>query len=138
MIKRLRVTVDGTSFDVTVELPEDSLQAGSPAPVPISAPPPATPAAPAAEKPEPSLPAPAAPGPAAPGGHGAVPSPMSGRVTAVAVQLGQEVKEGTHLVTLEAMKMNTFVFAPKDGKVTALNAGVGAVVDEGQTLVTIE
>jgi len=53
------------------------------------------------------------------------------------VKVGQEVTEGTHLVTLEAMKMNTFVFAPKSGKVTAVNAEVGAVVDEGQTLVTI-
>jgi len=53
------------------------------------------------------------------------------------VKVGQEVTEGTHLITLEAMKMNTFVFAPKNGKVIALNAEVGAVVEEGQTLVTI-
>jgi len=33
------------------------------------------------------------------------------------VKVGQEVKEGDHLLTLEAMKMNTFVFAPKAGKV---------------------
>jgi len=66
-----------------------------------------------------------------------VPSPLSGRVTAVVVKVGQEVTEGSHLVTLEAMKMNTFVFAPKSGNVTTINAEVGAVVDEGQTLVTI-
>jgi biotin carboxyl carrier protein len=66
-----------------------------------------------------------------------VPSPLSGRVIAVVVKVGQEVTEGTHLITLEAMKMNTFVFAPKNGKVIALNAEVGAVVEEGQTLVTI-
>ena len=62
---------------------------------------------------------------------------MSGRVTAVVVQVGQEVKEGDHLITLEAMKMNTFVFAPKNGKVTAVRTEVGGVVEEGQALVTI-
>jgi biotin carboxyl carrier protein len=63
---------------------------------------------------------------------------MSGRVTEVVVKVGQEVTEGSHLLTLEAMKMNTFVFAPKSGKITALNAEVGAAVVEGQTLATIE
>ena len=62
---------------------------------------------------------------------------MSGRVTAVVVQAGQEVKEGDHLVTLEAMKMNTFVFAPRSGKVMSVNTEVGAVVEEGKSLVTI-
>ncbi len=85
----------------------------------------------------PAAPAPAAPRPAAASGAGDVPSPLSGRVTAVVVQAGQEVKEGDHLVTLEAMKMNTFVFAPKTGKVVAIRTEVGAVVEEGQSLVTI-
>lgn len=62
---------------------------------------------------------------------------MTGRVTGVVVQLGQEVKEGDHLVTIEAMKMNTFVFAPRSGKVIAIKTEVGAVVEEGQALVTI-
>jgi biotin carboxyl carrier protein len=55
----------------------------------------------------------------------------------VIVSVGQEVKEGDHLLTLEAMKMNTFVFAPKSGKVTAVTATVGATVEEGQTLAKI-
>ena len=53
------------------------------------------------------------------------------------VAAGQEVKEGDHLVTLEAMKMNTFVFAPKSGKVAALLTEVGAAVEEGQILARI-
>lgn len=53
------------------------------------------------------------------------------------VQVGQEVKEGDHLVTLEAMKMNTFVFAPITGKVTAIKTEPSAVVEEGQVLITI-
>ena len=42
-------------------------------------------------------------------------SPLAGRVTAIVAQVGQTVKENDHLLgILEAMKMNTFVFAPKD------------------------
>jgi biotin carboxyl carrier protein len=66
-----------------------------------------------------------------------VPSPLAGRVTAVIVTVGQEVKEGDHLITLEAMKMNTFVFAPKSGKIAEVKAAVGDTVEEGQALVTI-
>jgi biotin carboxyl carrier protein len=73
-------------------------------------------------------------GPAAPGD---VPSPLAGRVTAVVVAVGQEVKEGDHLLTLEAMKMNTFVFAPRSGKIAEIKTAVGAAVEEGQALVRI-
>ncbi|MGA2248460.1 MAG: biotin/lipoyl-containing protein [Verrucomicrobiota bacterium] len=138
MIKRLRVTVDGSTYDVTVEVPEETTPTDAPTPA-ISAPPlppsaaaaglAASPPAPAAQK--------AAPTPPAPSEPGDVPCPLSGRVTAVLVQPGQEVKEGDHLVTLEAMKMNTFVFAPRSGKVTAVRTEVGAVVEENQVLVTI-
>ena len=76
-------------------------------------------------------------GRAATGAPGDVPSPLAGRVTAVIVQPGQQVNEGDHLVTLEAMKMNTFVFAPRAGKVTAVKVEVGSAVEEGHTLVTI-
>ena len=54
------------------------------------------------------------------------------------VTAGQQVKEGDHLLTLEAMKMNTFVFAPRAGKVAEVKVAVGAAVEEGQSLVRIE
>ena len=138
MIKRLRVTVDGNSYDVTVEVPDEiSSPATAAAP---SAPAVAAPALPpAATAPVVAAPAPT-PAPAAssgPAGPGDVPSPLAGRVTAVIVTVGQEVKEGDHLVTLEAMKMNTFVFAPKSGKVAEVKTSVGATVEEGQALVRI-
>ncbi|HMP82577.1 MAG TPA: acetyl-CoA carboxylase biotin carboxyl carrier protein subunit, partial [Verrucomicrobiota bacterium] len=48
MIKRLRVTVDGNSYDVTVELPDETSAApGVIAPPPPPAPAPSAPAAPA-------------------------------------------------------------------------------------------
>ena len=134
MIKRLRVTVDGNSYDVTVELPEETISpatAAAPA-----APAVAAPAPPPATAPAPT-PAPAAASPSGPAGPGDVPSPLAGRVTAIVVTVGQEVKEGDHLVTLEAMKMNTFVFAPKSGKVAEIQTAVGSAVEEGQSLVRI-
>jgi len=132
MIKRLRVTVDGSSYDVTVEVADEAptQPAAAPAPV-ISAPQPPPQAAAPAPAPSP------APKPAAPSGPGDVPSPLAGRVAAIIVQAGQEVKEGEHLLTLEAMKMNTFVFAPRAGKVAAIQTEVGAAVEEGQVLITI-
>lgn len=136
MIKRLRVTVDGNSYDVTVELPDETAPApGVITPPPLAAPAPT--AAPATVAPAPT-PAPvAAPAASSPAGAGDVPSPLAGRVTAVVVTAGQAVKEGDHLLTLEAMKMNTFVFAPKSGKVTEVKTAVGATVEEGQALVRI-
>jgi biotin carboxyl carrier protein len=129
MIRKLRVTVDGKPYDVSVEIPDDA--------APMPAPKPAV-AAPVAATPTPP-PAPvSAPTAAAAAGPGDVASPLSGRVTAIIVQVGQAVKEGDHLITLEAMKMNTFVFAPRAGKVTEIKVAVGAAVDEGQALARLE
>ena len=134
MIKRLRVTVDGHSYDVTVEVPDETNSPVAPA-TPIAAPSPPPAAAPTA----PAPPSPVAPAPSSgSSGPGEVPSPLSGRVTAVMVTVGQEVKEGDHLVTLEAMKMNTFVFAPKSGKVAEIKTTVGSAVEEGQSLARID
>src|SRR5438067_6810315 len=115
MIKKLRVTVDGNTYEVTVELPDDAaapavglgpLTAPS---APASPPPPAIAVVRPAAPPTSIPPVIASPAPLA----GDVPSPLAGRVTAVVVTVGQTVKEGDHLITLEAMKMNTFVFAPR-------------------------
>jgi glutaconyl-CoA/methylmalonyl-CoA decarboxylase subunit gamma len=134
MIKRLRVTVDGNTYDVTVETADDQ---GAPAAAPpASMPSPAPRPAPAS----PVAPPPAAPVPSAPAGTagpGDVPSPLAGRVTAVIVAAGQVVNQGDHLLTLEAMKMNTFVFAPKAGKVTEIKTAVGDAVEEHQILMRI-
>jgi biotin carboxyl carrier protein len=139
MIKKLRVTVDGKAYDVTVELPDES---GAPvaATVPAAPAPAAAPAAPVSAPPPPP-PAVASPAPAVSAkasGPGVVLSPLAGRVTAIVVEPGQQVKENDHLLTLEAMKMNTFVFAPKAGKVAEITTTVGAAVEEGQALARIE
>jgi biotin carboxyl carrier protein len=137
MIKKLRVTVDGKPYDVTVEVPEESdgTAAAAAAALP-SAPAPFTPPPVAQPAPAPSAPV-AVPAPAAGSGPGDVPSPLAGRVIEIVVKPGQEVKQNDHLVTLEAMKMNTFVFAPKSGKVAEINVAVGDAVGEGQVLAKI-
>jgi biotin carboxyl carrier protein len=131
MIRKLRVTVDGKPYDVSVEMDEDpSLQAAAPAQGPASV------SVAAASIAAPAASSPAA-APAAAAGPGDIPSPLAGRVTAINVQAGQEVKEGDHLLTLEAMKMNTFVMAPRPGKVAEVKVAVGSAVEEGQALVAM-
>ncbi|WP_316858520.1 acetyl-CoA carboxylase biotin carboxyl carrier protein subunit [uncultured Cohaesibacter sp.] len=131
-MKRLRITVQGISYDVTVE--DEDVDTAAPAPA-AAAP---APAAPAPVAPAPVAAAPvAAPAPAAPAGDGAVPSPLAGTVVSVDVSVGQKVSTGDTLVVLEAMKMNTNISAPSDGTVTAVNVNPGATVTEGQVLVTL-
>jgi biotin carboxyl carrier protein len=140
MIKRLRVTVDGKTYDVIVEMADEAsgiAQAAPDAPTvppPLPVPPPISAPATAAAPPQPQPQASVVAGPAA---AGDVPSPLAGRVTAVVVAAGQNVKEGDHLLTLEAMKMNTFVFAPKSGKVAEVKIAVGDAVEENQVLMRI-
>lgn len=126
MIKKLRVTVDGKSYDVTVEVPEETRA-------------PAVPAAPVVSQPANPAPAPASAAPAPRGsvGPGDVPCPLGGRVVAIDAQPGQEVKEGDRLLTVETMKMNTFICAPKAGKVAEILVAIGDAVDEGCILARI-
>lgn len=131
-MKRLRITVEGTAYDVTVEELDDGGLA-APAPVaPVAAPRPAAPRPAAAA----AAPAPAAVAAAA-AGPGAIPSPLAGTVVSVDVAVGQTVKAGEALLVLEAMKMNTTIGAPQDGTVTALAVTPGTTVTEGQVLVTL-
>ena len=66
--------------------------------------------------------------------HAPFAAPMSGTVVAVHVQPGSEVKVGSAVITMEAMKMEHTLRAPADGTVTALLAAVGEQVSEGTLL----
>ncbi|MBB4266963.1 biotin/lipoyl-containing protein [Roseospira visakhapatnamensis] len=134
-MKTLRITVDGTAYDVTVEVLDD----GGAAPTRPAAP--ATPAAPAAPRPVAApaaapAPAPAA-APAAAAGSGDVVSPLAGTVVSVDVKVGDAVAAGQQLVVLEAMKMNTPIQAPRAGTVSAVSAQAGESVAEGQVLLSL-
>ena len=110
-MKKYRVNVNGTVFEVEIEE-----MTGAPA-APAAAPAPAAPAAPAVgEK---------------------ITAPMPGTILAVNVANGSAVKKGDVLMILEAMKMENEIMAPCDGTVTSVSVTKGAAVESGTLLCTI-
>lgn len=65
-------------------------------------------------------------------------SPMQGTIVKVAVEEGQEVKEGDLIVVLEAMKMEQPLNAHRSGTVKGLSAEVGASVTSGAPICEIK
>src|SRR5690606_21283316 len=66
-----------------------------------------------------------------------VPAPMPGLVVAVSVAEGERVSRGERLLSIEAMKMETGVFAERDGVVQEVLVGAGAQVDTKQLLMVV-
>lgn len=126
-MKNYRITVNGTSYDVSVEE-----LAGGVAPVaaPVAAAPVAAPAPAAA-----LAPAPAAKSVGA--GSIKVASPMPGKILDVKANVGDAVKKGQVILILEAMKMENEVVAPEDGTVASIDVASGATVEAGDTLATL-
>ena len=120
-MKNLRITVNGTAYDVQVEELDGSAAPVAAAPAP-------------AQKPAPAK-KPAAPAGAA--GSIVVKAPMPGTVVNIVVTAGQAVKAGDDLVFIEAMKMETPVKAPQDGTVATSDVAKGEAVDSGKVLVTM-
>ena len=75
--------------------------------------------------------------PAGPKGAGFVKSPLPGTILEVHVTVGDTVKSGDKLITLEAMKMENIINSDKSGRVVSINAIKGAPVMEGDILVEI-
>jgi 3-methylcrotonyl-CoA carboxylase alpha subunit len=71
-------------------------------------------------------------------GSGDLTAPMPGQVTAVLVQIGDQVERGQTLLVMEAMKMEMRVAAPTAGTVKRLLVEPGAVVERGQLLAEVE
>ncbi|WP_426498916.1 acetyl/propionyl/methylcrotonyl-CoA carboxylase subunit alpha [Streptomyces sp. D54] len=65
-------------------------------------------------------------------------SPMQGTIVKIAVEEGQEVKEGDLVVVLEAMKMEQPLNAHRSGTVKSLTAEVGASVSSGALICEIK
>ena len=121
-MKNLRITVNGTAYDVQVEEMGENAAPAAAAPAPVAA------SAPAPKK---------AAAPAGAVGNISVKAPMPGTVVNVVVTAGQAVKAGDDLVFIEAMKMETPVKAPKDGTVATIEVSKGEAVDSGKVLVTM-
>jgi pyruvate carboxylase len=64
-------------------------------------------------------------------------SPMPGLVVTVAVKVGDAVTAGQKLLSLEAMKMETTIYAERDGKVAELLVKPGIPVETNDLLVKL-
>lgn len=129
-MKTFNVTVNGKSYEVQVE----EVKSNKPASKAPSAPKAAATTAPA-------LAPVAAPTPqAAPtvaAGANTVNAPMPGKVIAVAVTVGQTVKKGDLLLTLEAMKMENEIFAQADAVVSEVLVEAGQTVPAGGPMIVL-
>jgi pyruvate carboxylase len=65
-------------------------------------------------------------------------SPMPGLVVTVAVKVGEVVAAGQKLMSLEAMKMETTIYAERDGKVAELLVQPGTPVEANDLLLKLE
>lgn len=124
-MKKYNVTVNGTAYEITLEVVDAADVKAAPAPV--AAPAPAAAPAPVAA----SAPV------AAPAGGETVNSPMPGTILSVNVQNGAAVKKGDVLMILEAMKMENEIMSPCDGTVASVNVNAGQSVETGAVLCVI-
>lgn len=121
------VTVNGKKYVVETEKPA--------APAPKPAAPKAAPA-PAPEAPK-AAPAPAPKPAAAPAAGVQVKSPLPGSVIKVNVSVGQAVKKGDTLLTLESMKMENPILAEQDGTVAQVAVAAGQTVMQDDLLIVL-
>jgi pyruvate carboxylase len=66
-----------------------------------------------------------------------VPAPMQGTVVTVSVKTGQKVYRGDPLISLEAMKMETFITADKEAYVGEIMVSTGTMVEAKDLLIVL-
>ncbi len=122
-MKKLRITIQGISYDVEVEvLADDDDTSGyghaatnlySPTPtVPSSAP--------------------------MPGGPKTLTAPLPGVIKEVKVKVGESVKTNAPVIIMEAMKMETVISSTLDGVIKEIKVKPAQSVQQGEILVTFE
>ena len=113
-MKKYRVNVNGTVYEVDVEDISGAAPVAAPAAAPVAAP------------------------VSAPAGGEQVTSPMPGNILAVNVAAGDTVRKGQVLMILEAMKMENEIMCPRDGVVSSVQAAKGASVESGTLLCVLQ
>jgi biotin carboxyl carrier protein len=132
-MKKMRVTVEGKTYDVTVEILEDDERIGSPAlePPPVHHAPPA----PSAGRPAPR-PAPGG-GVVKKGDHDTLAAPLAGTVLKVFVHEGAVLEDKAPVVLMDAMKMETYIYAPRAGVVDKVYVSPTQTVQAGDSLIRL-
>jgi biotin carboxyl carrier protein len=75
--------------------------------------------------------------PAGPKGSGFIKSPLPGTIIDIYVKVGDVVRTGDKLLTLEAMKMENIINSDKSGKVISINFKKSDPVMEGDILIEV-
>lgn len=65
-------------------------------------------------------------------------APLAGKIVQINISVGDQVQDEDEVLVMEAMKMETPVFAPCDGTVKEINIKEGDAVEEDQLLSVIE
>jgi biotin carboxyl carrier protein len=125
-MKRLRISVEGKVYEVTVQVLEDDEAIGSSATHLLS--PPAVSRAAAGASPGAASRVPATQ-------PNAILAPIAGTVQKVFVEPGSAVEPQAPVVLLDAMKMDTYIYAPRAMTVTEVNVRPGDAVQVGDSLV---
>lgn len=118
-MKKYKVNVNGTNYEIGIELMSEQEAAASKQAAPAQAQPAQAPAAPVS------------------GDGEQIKCPMPGTILDVRVSEGQSVKKGDILVILEAMKMENEIMAPCDGTVSSVIAK-GTSAQTGTVLCVIK
>ena len=124
-MKHLRITVEGKTYEVGVELLDEQSENSShvhlESSVSVSDSTLSTPESGALNKNA--------------GNENIIASPLSAVVVSIDVSVGDEVEKGQKVITLEAMKMNTVVTASVVGVIEEILVSEGDSVEEGQALI---
>ncbi len=134
-MKTLRIRVNDKVYDVTVEVLSDD-----DAPVAAVS---NGGAKGAAKSPERGPKSPLPPPPVRPAGNGnhdpnAITAPIAGTVQKVFVQAGGHVEAKAPVLLMDAMKMDTYIYAPRSGTIAKVSVSPGDAVRVGQPLFEYE
>ena len=65
-------------------------------------------------------------------------APLAGKIVKVEIAAGATIEEDDEILVIEAMKMETPMYAPCSGKVSGIHVKEGDKVEEGQLIATVD
>jgi len=128
-MKKLKVTLNGKSYEVDVEILHDDDTPTMPY-IPIVSPIAATP--PPASTPKTTTTKP----PPTSSSDNSLTAPMNGVVIEILVKPGDKVTTNQVVIVLEAMKMKTNISSPRDGTIATVDISANDSIETGQIMLT--